>query len=112
MNPMYTIYLAAIALLFTIAYTLGKIISQPKGETCNMTVKSIDTGYEYHATRYVLKENTMDLQIYNYHTRKYEWYPVYHFKNPFLIVFTITHNLELAYRIGYGVNPKNFTNGK
>lgn len=93
-------------------YFLGKGKSMPKGEPCNITVTSINTKCEYHAVRYRIRNNVMDIKIYNNFTGNYEWYSLFHFENPFLIVYTLTRDLDLAYKMSYGISPKNFTNSQ
>lgn len=105
-------YVVGLLLCLTIGYLVAKKEDKPKKETCNLTVVSIDTGYSYHAVSYRMKSNIMEIEIYNYHTRKYEWYSVYHFKDPFKIIFQITKNLELSYYLAYGINTKKLTQGQ
>lgn len=52
----------------------------------SMSVVSKATGEEYHADRYKINmdDNTPYLRIYN--VRKFEWFPIWHFKNPYLIM--------------------------
>lgn len=62
----------------------------PSGKECYVSVKSNYTGNEYHASRYKYnRHGDMELYIYNYVAYKYEWYPIWHFKNSFIIAMQI-----------------------
>lgn len=55
----------------------------------SMSVVSKATDMEYHADRYKLNldDNTPYLRIYN--IRRFEWFPIWHFKNPYLIMMAV-----------------------
>jgi len=55
----------------------------------SIKVTSEETGEEYHADRYrySMDDSTPYLRIYT--GRKFEWYPIWHFKNPYLIMMVI-----------------------
>ena len=55
----------------------------------SIKVVSLLTNEEYHADRYKysMDDTTPYLRIYN--GKKFEWLPIWHFKNPYLIMLTI-----------------------
>lgn len=55
----------------------------------SLRVVSNSTGIEYHADRYKMNmdDNTPYLRIYN--INKFEWFPIWHFKNPYLIMMVV-----------------------
>ena len=58
----------------------------------SMKVVSKATELEYHADRYKfsLEDNTPYLRIYN--INRFEWFPIWHFKNPYLIMMAVDPN--------------------
>lgn len=74
-----------------------------KWKPISITVESESTGCKYNAGRYRLSEEDgmPYLRIYNQYQHKFEWYPIWHFKNPYIIMMFIDpqyakdHVLEL-----------------
>lgn len=58
-------------------------------KSISMKVTSQSTGLEYHADRFrfSLEDNTPYLRIYN--INRFEWFPIWHFKNPYLIMMVV-----------------------
>ena len=58
-------------------------------EPVSLRVVSNSTDIEYHADRYKMNidDNTPYLRIYN--INKFEWFPIWHFKNPYLIMMVV-----------------------
>ena len=89
------------AIAFVFGYAIGTIIIVWHNHSMDeiipvtnvkkpITVNSIDTGKTYHVTQYkISRKNGVMLRIYNYLQAKYEWYPIWHFKNPFLVMYSI-----------------------
>lgn len=74
----------------------------PQGKECYIPVESINTGIKYHASRYKLnRHNDMELYIYNHVSHQYEWYPIWHFKNGFIIAMQLdkSYALDNVYKI-------------
>ena len=84
----------------------------PQGKECYIPVESIHTGEKYHASRYKFnRHKDMELYIYNHIAHKYEWYPIWHFKNGFIIAMQLNKDyaLENVYKILTMNKLKDFT---
>lgn len=85
--------LLAISLLVDLFFNLF-----PQGKECYIPVESIRTGEKYHASRYKFnRHNDLELYIYNHISYKYEWYPIWHFKNSFIIAMQIDKNYAIKH---------------
>ena len=65
----------------------------------SIVVMSKATNLEYHADRYKLNldDNTPYLRIYN--INKFEWFPIWHFKNPYLIMMAVDPEYAKAHML-------------
>ena len=73
-------------------FIIGAIVYNlpPKGERISCIVTSAATGEPYEADRYYIdKEYTPNLRIWNPYTARYEWYPVWQFKKPLVVMAQI-----------------------
>lgn len=89
------------AIAFVFGYTIGTIIIVWHNHSMDeiipatnikrpIAVESVSTGETYHAVKYkISRKNGVMLRIYNYSRAKYEWYPIWHFKNSLLIMYSI-----------------------
>lgn len=65
------------------------------GEECFISVESLSTGIEYHASRYRFnRHNDIEIMIYN-GQNGYQWYPIWHFKNAFLLAYSLDKNYAM-----------------
>ena len=73
-------------------FIIGAIIYNwhPKGEAISFKLTSLATELQYIADRYYInKQGTPMLRIWNPYTTDYEWYPIWQFKNPLLMMAQI-----------------------
>ncbi len=79
-----------------VGFTLGVLMTfgahrerYSSWKSISIKVTSVSTGNEYHADRYKfsLEDNTPYLRIYN--INKFEWFPIWHFKNPYLVMMVV-----------------------
>lgn len=69
----------------------------PQGKECYISVKSLHTGIEYHASRFKFnRHGDMELYIYNHISHGYEWYPIWHFKNSFIVAMQADKDYAIA----------------
>lgn len=105
MEEILIVAIVAIALaMYFIGIITGKMLNRKKGDVCNIHVVSQKTGIKYHASRYeITKDDEVNIQIYNHIAGRYEWYPIWHFDNPFLVVYTLDSNYAMNHWFKYMV---------
>ena len=98
----------AIALaMYLIGIITGKMLNKKKGEVCSVHVTSQNTGIKYHASRYeITKDDEINLMIYNHVAGRYEWYPIWHFDNPFIIAYTLDSNYAMNHWFKYMIGAE------
>lgn len=103
MEEILVVLIIAIALvMYLVGIITGKMLNRKKGETCSVHVVSKNTGIKYHASRYeITKDGEINLCIYNHVVGKYEWYPIWHFDNQFLIAYTLDSNYAMSHWFEY-----------
>lgn len=73
-------------------FIIGAIIFNwpEKGEIISVVLTSAATDVQYRADRYYIdKHYTPKVRIWNHYTAQNEWYPIWQFKNPLLIMAQI-----------------------
>lgn len=84
-----------IFLFFLVCFAISMLVELffkffPQGKECYLPVKSLSTGIEYHASRYKFnRKGDMELLIYNHVSHNYEWYPIWHFKQAFILAMQL-----------------------
>lgn len=93
-----------VGFIFGVLMTFGSSREKyTKWKPISLTVESASTGIKYNANRYRLSEEDglPYLRIYNNYSFHMEWLPIWHFKNPYIIMMFIDpqyakdHVLEL-----------------
>lgn len=98
----------AIALaMYLVGIITGKMLNKKKGEVCSVHVTSQNTGIKYHVSRYeITKDDEINLMIYNHVAGRYEWYPIWHFDNPFVIAYTLDSNYAMNHWFKYMIGAE------
>lgn len=93
----YIIHAIVAIIGFIVGLIVYKLTTQGKRYPISQLVTSLKTGEEYHADKWRLdKDDIPWLRIWNYHISHYEWFPIWHFKNPFLIMLTIDNSWAMT----------------
>lgn len=108
MEEILVVAIIAIAIaMYLVGIVTGKLLNRKKGAVCSIHVVSQNTGIKYHASRYeITKDDEVNVQIYNHVAGRYEWYPIWHFDSPFLIVYTLDSNYAMNHWFKYMVGSE------
>lgn len=93
----YVIYVLVAILGVVTGIIINKVANTGKGYPISQIVTSTKTEEEYHADKWRLdKDNIPWLRIWNQHIGHYEWFPIWHFKNPFLVMYAIDNSWAMS----------------
>lgn len=101
-------------LLIILAIVVGFLVGNQLGMNWKIktTEKKINihvvtkTKHRYKAIAYRMGLTGPEIKLYNYHTRKYEWWDVYDLENPILVICQCDPDYTLR---RYGESVKNLT---
>ena len=97
-EPVFVILVFIVLTVILIQFFIAR-----EKHTCCVKVRSLRTGLVYNAHEYRIKNDLMELRIYNYYTDMFEWYTVWYFYNAKDIMAYL--NAAYVYE-RYGIKPR------
>lgn len=90
--------LAILAVVLVCAVCIVIRIWADRGKHIIAVVTSRRSGINYHAFKYRIGADSIPwIKIYNHISGDNEWYPIYHFKDPFVIMYSIDPQWTLSH---------------
>ena len=90
MEGIITYIIAIVAFIFGWLLAVLMINRAPRGEQISIMVTSAKTEEKYAADHYyIAKDGTPYLRIWNHFRATYEWFPIWQFKNPLVLMMQI-----------------------